>query len=56
MRVTGWSMLGTALLLLAACTAPPFAPKWNVDLFFPLRYPDGDAKGFRIATGLSLIH
>jgi len=28
-----------ALLLFAACEVP-LAPKWNVDLFFPIKYPD----------------
>ena len=34
---------GCAVALLfgvAACDALPYAPKWNVDVFFPIKYPD----------------
>jgi hypothetical protein len=31
--------LGVAALLITACEVP-LAPKWNVDVFFPIKYPD----------------
>ena len=29
-----------ALVALAACDGVPYAPKWNIDVFFPIKYPD----------------
>ena len=40
MRVSSVVVAGLALVVLAACDGLPYAPKWNVDVYFPIRYPD----------------
>ena len=39
MRMRHAVLLTIALLTTGACDIP-YAPKWNVDVFFPIRYPD----------------
>jgi len=40
MRIRTAAASFAALLSLSACEDIPFAPKWNIDLLFPLQYPD----------------
>jgi hypothetical protein len=39
MRMRHAALLAVLMFTFGACEIP-FAPKWNVDLFFPVKYPD----------------
>jgi hypothetical protein len=39
MRTKRAALLAAIFLAMAGCSVP-LAPKWNVDVFFPIRYPD----------------
>jgi hypothetical protein len=39
MRMRSAALFAVALLTFGACEIPN-APKWNIDVFFPIRYPD----------------
>lgn len=39
MRIKRAALFAVAFIALAACEVP-LAPKWNVDVFFPIKYPD----------------
>jgi hypothetical protein len=40
MRMSRVIIAGLALAAATACDGLPYAPKWNVDVFFPIKYPD----------------